>query len=73
VYQVRPAGFPERGKAMSRIKRIAVAVVTAGAIGTLGAAPAWADAPNGNSGHNSNGDTQCQNSDSNPYCPPVGR
>ena len=34
---------------------------------------AFADAPNGNSGHNSNGDTQCQQSDSNPNCPPVGK
>jgi hypothetical protein len=48
------------------------------AIGTTVAAfagptAALADAPNGNSGHNSNGDTQCKNSTSNPNCPPIGK
>lgn len=55
-----------------RKARIAV-VSLALAAGLAFAGTALADAPNGNSGHNSNGDTQCQQSDSNPNCPPVGK
>lgn len=48
---------------------IIVAVMAAlMAIATL----ALADAPSGNSGHFNNGDTQCQNSPTNPNCPPLG-
>jgi hypothetical protein len=51
-----------------RVLAIAVLMAVLLAIATM----AMADAPSGNSGHFNNGDTQCQNSPSNPNCPPLG-
>jgi len=56
---------------MRKARVLVVALTLAAGLAVAGIASA--DAPNGNSGHNSNGDTQCQNSDSNPNCPPVGK
>jgi hypothetical protein len=58
---------------MTRARRALISL-TAAAILTLGlAGSALADAPVGNSGHSSNGSTQCQNDgQTNPNCPPFG-
>ena len=55
-----------------RAKRALVILATLAAL--LGAATvARADAPVGNSGHSSNGSTQCQaDGQNNPNCPPFG-
>lgn len=52
------------------MKRVLTALVAVGMIG-LFPATALADAPVGNSGHSSNGSTQCQ-SGGNDHCPPFG-
>jgi hypothetical protein len=55
------------------MRKILIALATGGMLLAGGVAAANADAPSGNSGHFNNGDTQCQNSPSNPNCPPVGK
>lgn len=52
------------------IRAIAAAVLAAGLIAGTAAA-ARADAPVGNSGHSSNGSTQCQAGGTD-HCPPFG-
>jgi hypothetical protein len=61
------------GDSMSKAKRVALALAAAAAL-TIGVAgSALADGPAGNSGHSSNGSTQCQSDgQNNPNCPPFG-
>jgi hypothetical protein len=51
-------------------KRRAVAVAMMTVLLGAGAAPAFADAPNGNSGHVGNNANQCKNGQD--HCPPFG-
>jgi hypothetical protein len=58
---------------MSRGKRLIVALAAAAALTVGVAGSALADGPVGNSGHSSNGSTQCQSDgQNNPNCPPFG-
>jgi hypothetical protein len=54
---------------MSWKKRMAALAIVAAMLGA-GAAPAFADPPNGNSGHVGNNANQCKNGGD--HCPPFG-
>jgi hypothetical protein len=59
---------------MTRTRRALISLAAAAILTLSLASSALADGPVGNSGHSSNGSTQCQNDGQvNPNCPPFGK